>query len=64
MQRARKAEDKEERRKVILGAARELWARDGSHVAFNTGEVAEKAGSRRGRCTSTLPRKRLCSWSC
>ena len=48
MQRARRAEDKEERRKGILGAARELWARDGSYVAFNMGEVAEKAGLAKG----------------
>ena len=48
MQRARKAEDKEERRRAILAAAREMWGLEGSYVAFNMGEVAERAGLAKG----------------
>lgn len=48
MQRARKAEDKEERRRNILGAAREIWAGGASFATFNMGEVAERAGLAKG----------------
>lgn len=48
MQRARKAEDKEERRRLILGAARELWAQHASFPAFNMAEVAARAGFAKG----------------
>ncbi len=47
MQRARKAEDKEGRRKVILAAARELWAQ-ATFATFNMGDVAERAGLAKG----------------
>jgi AcrR family transcriptional regulator len=47
MQRARKAEDKEGRRRKILGAARELWAR-ASYATFNMADVAERAGLAKG----------------
>ena len=47
MQRARKAEDKEGRRRVILGAARDLWARS-TFATFNMADVAEKAGLAKG----------------
>ncbi len=47
MQRARKAEDKEGRRRLILGAARELWAR-ATYATFNMAEVAERAGLAKG----------------
>ena len=47
MQSARKAEDKEGRRRLILGAARELWAQ-ASYATFNMGDVAERAGLAKG----------------
>lgn len=47
MQRARKAEDKEGRRRVILGAARDLWAR-ATFATFNMADVAERAGLAKG----------------
>ena len=48
MRRARKAEDKEERRRIILGAAREIWAAGASFATFNMAEVAERAGLAKG----------------
>lgn len=47
MQRARKAEDKEGRRKVILAAARALWGH-ATFATFNMGDVAERAGLAKG----------------
>lgn len=47
MQRARKAEDKEGRRRLILGAARELWAK-ATFATFNMADVAERAGLAKG----------------
>ncbi|MFO0587763.1 MAG: TetR family transcriptional regulator [Polyangiaceae bacterium] len=47
MQRARKAEDKEGRRRLILGAARDLWAR-ATFATFNMADVAERAGLAKG----------------
>jgi AcrR family transcriptional regulator len=48
VQRARKAEDKEGRRKLILGVARELWGEGASFATFNMAEVAERAGLAKG----------------
>lgn len=48
MQRARKAEDKEERRRIILRSARALWTPRTTHTTFNMAEVAERAGLAKG----------------
>lgn len=48
MQRARKVEEKEERRRIILGAARVIFGSGVSFAAFNMAEVAERAGLAKG----------------
>lgn len=48
LQRARKAEDKQERRQAILRAALEIWSEGSTFAAFNMGEVAERAGLAKG----------------
>jgi AcrR family transcriptional regulator len=48
MLRARKAEDKEERRRIILAAARGMWTAGASFAGFNMAEVAERARLAKG----------------
>ncbi|MBK8251897.1 MAG: TetR family transcriptional regulator [Polyangiaceae bacterium] len=48
MIRARKAEDKEGRKRTILGAARSIWENVPSFDAFNMADVAERAGFAKG----------------
>jgi AcrR family transcriptional regulator len=47
-QRARKAEDKQERRSAILKAALELWSQETSFASFNIADVAERAELAKG----------------
>jgi AcrR family transcriptional regulator len=47
-QRARKAEDKQERRQAIVRAALEIWSEGTTFSAFNMAEVAERAGLAKG----------------
>jgi AcrR family transcriptional regulator len=47
-QRARKAEDKLERRQAITRAALEIWSEGTTFAAFNMAEVAERAGLAKG----------------
>jgi AcrR family transcriptional regulator len=47
-QRARKAEDKQERRQAILRAALEIWGEGTTFATFNIAEVAERAGLAKG----------------
>lgn len=48
MLRARKAEEKEVRRRIILSAARQIWTAGVAFADFNMGEVAERAGLAKG----------------
>lgn len=57
MLRARKTEDKEERRRSILRTAHEVWRASNNHAAFNMSDVAEGAGLAKGTLYLYFPTK-------